>query len=607
MGWSLCALLAGAFWGGTPNQAQAQVTATCPAMSPGDFAILRPDANTCVVFGTDTNPNIAIGNNIGNPFALPTGGILFGAEPGPGLSNVFYNAGSGDVTIPIIEANPNPEVLPCGLNAACSATVFFTFSGVDYSFMVSTAAGTNTIGSTSTPVVVVSDTTPPTITSVVRQSPSTATTSNDTLTFRVTFDEDVQNVDVTDFNASGTTADATSVTGAASVYDVTVSGGDLAALNGVVGLTFDGSQNIADLAGNGLTNTTPSTNQTYTVSNPPELDVRNAADNANILDGSASVTVPLGTDFGSIEVGSNTVRSFRIENNGIGALTLGSPALQISNTTDFTIVGGLTNSGTIAPGSFNTISIRFNPGSEGTKTSIVTIRSDDSDEDPYTFTIQGIGETRPTITSVARQAPASSPTSADTLTFRVTFDKDVQNVDVTDFNASGTTADATGVTGGPSVYDVTVSGGDLAALNGTVGLTFDAAQDIQSLAGLALTNITPGSNESYSVINLPEIEVAETGQGQGALTDGGTLAQGSQAAGSPLTLTFTVTNTGTDTLTLATATASSPSNVTVNAISAPGSLSVAPGGGTTTFTLQYTPRAGWIVFLWSEFHQNAAG
>jgi len=119
MAWCLCALLTAVFWAGAPNQAQAQVTATCPAMSPGDFSILRPDANTCLLFGADTNPNVAVGNNIGDVFGLGTGGILFGAEPGTGLSNVFYNAGGGDVTIPIVEANPSPPhfalCLKCGL------------------------------------------------------------------------------------------------------------------------------------------------------------------------------------------------------------------------------------------------------------------------------------------------------------------------------------------------------------------------------------------------------------------------------------------------------------------------------------------------------------
>ncbi|MCI5084427.1 MAG: hypothetical protein MRY67_00800, partial [Rhodovulum sp.] len=190
----------------------------------------------------------------------------------------------------------------------------------------------------------------------------------------------------------------------------------------------------------------------------------------------------------------------------------------------------------------------------------------------YTFSggsgaIGGGGDTTaPTVTSVLRQTPAAASTNSDTLVFRVTFDEDVQNVDTTDFDASGTTGGVSAVSAvSASVYDVTVSGGDLADLNGTVGLTFDASQNIADLAGNALSNTTPGTDETYTLVNLPEISVsADIG---GAVADGGTLAQGNQAAGAQTTITFTVANSGDADLALSTATSSGASNVTVNSIS----------------------------------------
>ncbi|WP_221892669.1 choice-of-anchor D domain-containing protein, partial [Pontivivens nitratireducens] len=127
----------------------------------------------------------------------------------------------------------------------------------------------------------------------------------------------------------------------------------------------------------------------------PELDVRNSADNADIGDGSTTITTALGTDFGTVTVGSTATNSFRAENNGTSALTFGTDALAISNTTDFQITADLTNSGTVASSGVNTFSIRFNPATGGTKTSTVTIRSDDDDEDPYTFSIRGTGNSLP--------------------------------------------------------------------------------------------------------------------------------------------------------------------------------------------------------------------
>ncbi|MDV4167601.1 choice-of-anchor D domain-containing protein [Rhodovulum sp. FJ3] len=211
----------------------------------------------------------------------------------------------------------------------------------------------------------------------------------------------------------------------------------------------------------------------------------------------------------------------------------------------------------------------------------------------YTFSggsgaIGGGGDTTaPTVTSVLRQTPAAASTNSDTLVFRVTFDEDVQNVDTSDFDGSGTTGSVSAVSAvSASVYDVTVSGGDLATFNGTVGLTFDGAQNIEDLAGNALSNTTPSTEETYTLVNLPEISVsADIG---GAVADGGTLAQGNQAAGAQTTITFTVANSGDADLTLATATSSALSNVTVNSISAPASSTVS-ASGTTTFTVAYTP------------------
>ncbi|MEC8195972.1 MAG: Ig-like domain-containing protein, partial [Pseudomonadota bacterium] len=115
----------------------------------------------------------------------------------------------------------------------------------------------------------------------------------------------------------------------------------------------------------------------------------------------------------------------------------------------------------------------------------------------------------------------------------------------------------------------------------------NAGQDVQDLAGNALSNTTPGSNQTYTVTNAPEISVSSSVSG--AVADRNADAQGSRAAGSPVTVTYTVTNSGTDALSLSTATSSAASNVVVGSISAPGSSSVAAGGGSTTFTVQYTP------------------
>ncbi len=108
---------------------------------------------------------------------------------------------------------------------------------------------------------------PPTLNSFSRQTPLTTPTKADTLVFRAVFSEAVQNVDATDFAVSGTSTATVSGVSAvdAATYDITVSGGDLAGFNGVVGLNLAPGHNIRDLSANQLPTSEPAVDQTYTI------------------------------------------------------------------------------------------------------------------------------------------------------------------------------------------------------------------------------------------------------------------------------------------------------------------------------------------------------
>ena len=99
----------------------------------------------------------------------------------------------------------------------------------------------------------------------------------------------------------------------------------------------------------------------------------------------------------------------------------------------------------------------------------------------------------PQVASIARQSPTSSPTRADSLTWRVTFSETVANVDEADFEVGVPTATLTvaAVPGSSVAHDVTVEGGNLAGLTGTVTLAFASDHDIADTAGNALTNTVP--------------------------------------------------------------------------------------------------------------------
>jgi hypothetical protein len=259
---------------------------------------------------------------------------------------------------------------------------------------------------------------PPTVSAIARQTPGTQRTNADALIFRVTFDESVEEVDTADFAASGTTAtvsDVSPVSG--SVYDVTVSGGNLAGLDGTVSLALAATPTISDTKGNALTDTTPASTETYAVDN-----------------------------------------------------------------------------------------------------------------------------TAPTVTSVMRRTPAGALTNADGLVFRVTFGEEVAGVTTGDFDPTGTSAGATGISVvSNSVYDVTVSGGDLNSYEGTVGLAFSGGQDVTDTAGNALSNTAAsGANDTFTLHN------AVPGPAIGTLSVAENAANGSAVGTVTASDLFAVTYTLTD-------------------------------------------------------------
>ncbi|NBB22527.1 choice-of-anchor D domain-containing protein, partial [Runella sp. CRIBMP] len=126
----------------------------------------------------------------------------------------------------------------------------------------------------------------------------------------------------------------------------------------------------------------------------PEMNLK--GNGVNIVDGDTSPTTTDHTDFGTQSVASGTVvRTFTIENTGTGALTLsGSPLVSMSgiNAGDF-IVTQLPTTPVAATNGFTTFQITFDPSAGGLRTATVSIANDDTDENPYTFSIQGTGST----------------------------------------------------------------------------------------------------------------------------------------------------------------------------------------------------------------------
>lgn len=336
------------------------------------------------------------------------------------------------------------------------------------------------------------DNTAPTTNSFVRFNPTTSPTNADTLVFRANFSEDVSNVDTSDFEVYGScTASITNVTPAsAQVYDVTVSGGDLAGYDGVVGLDLDGTQNITDVVGNPLPITEPATDLTYTLDNTAPV----------LLAFSRIGPTPTNSDMIMFQVTFDEV-------------------VQSVDIADFSIDGGTT---AVIDGVYSTgaqeYRVDISGGDLAGYNGIVGLNLSGAQNiedvvgnplpagEPVTDELFTMDNDPPAVVSFERQDPLTSLTNADTLVFRVTFDEDVKYVGTIDFSVNGgSTAAVTNVVATPSIYDVTVSGGDLAGFNGTVGIDFSVFLEIYDLANNPLPAGEPAIDETYSLDNTPPL------------------------------------------------------------------------------------------------------
>ncbi len=333
------------------------------------------------------------------------------------------------------------------------------------------------------------DNTAPVLTAFARNTPASSQTNADTLIFDITFDENVVNVSAGDFVIDGTSATGV-LAGSGSAYTLTVSGGDLAGLNGTVGLDLAAGQNITDSVGNALPSGEPATDESYVLDNtPPVLTAfaRNTPASSPTNADTLVFDITFDQDVVNVSAGD-----FVIDGTSATGVLAGSGSAYT-----------LTVSGGDLAGLNGTVGLDLAAGQNITDTAGNALPADEPSADESYL----LDNTAPVLTAFARNTPAGSPTNADTLIFDITFDQDVLNVSADDFTISGTTA--TGVLAGSgSAYTLTVSGGDLAGLNGTVSLDLAAGQNITDPAGNALPGGEPSADQSYVLDNTAPVLTA---------------------------------------------------------------------------------------------------
>jgi hypothetical protein len=122
---------------------------------------------------------------------------------------------------------------------------------------------------------------------------------------------------------------------------------------------------------------------TYAV---PEINIQGNA--VSIVDGDSTPSLLDNTDFGATNVGIALSKTYTIYNTSLTApLSIGAISFSGTNASDFSITTA--PSPIVANGSSTTFTVTFNPNSGGLRTATISIVNNDTNENPYDFSIQG--------------------------------------------------------------------------------------------------------------------------------------------------------------------------------------------------------------------------
>ena len=180
----------------------------------------------------------------------------------------------------------------------------------------------------------------PRVSSITRSSPSYTPTNSNGPAWGVSFSQAVQNVTADDFSIAGTTASlSVSRWGRyPNNWLVTASGGDLADLDGTITLSFVDGQDIENIVGTALTDTTPTGNNrnTYVIDNTAPYSTATARQTpatartrADLLEWRLTFSERLLHRTGSARRHLVTAADFRVTGTDIG-----SPRIRVDNAGD---------------------------------------------------------------------------------------------------------------------------------------------------------------------------------------------------------------------------------------------------------------------------------
>ena len=280
--------------------------------------------------------------------------------------------------------------------------------------------------------------------------------------------------------------------------------------------------------------------------------------------GTVAMTVaPAALDFGNLAVGSGSMETVTITNDGTASLTISKLAV---TGTGYTI-GGLTAPKTLASGQTATLNVAFKATTSGATTGVVTITSN-ADDSPTAIPLNGGG-----VTASLSLSPSSLNFGAVTVGTTAT-----QTVKITNTGSSKATISEISVTGA----DITVSGVSTPA-------TIAAGQSAQVTATFkpTSTSTVSGAVAVTSTASSKPLTAEWTGSGSESsfTVTPASVSFGDVTVGTDATQTIKLANTGNTSVTISKLTTSG-SGMSASGLSLPYTLGA---GKSTTFTAEFKP------------------
>ena len=337
----------------------------------------------------------------------------------------------------------------------------------------------------------------------------------------------------------------------------------------------------------------------------PEINFQGNA--LSIVNGDTTPTTSDWTDFGSTDINTGTItRTFTIQNIGTATLTLGAITFSGANASEFFTT--LSPNSTVIAGATTTFNVTFNPTNAGLRTATILIANNDSNENPYNFSIQGNGseqeinvqgnsativngDTTPTIVDWTNFGATDISSGTVTRTFTIqnlgTSVLTIGTISISGLNASEFSVsmlpNASVLAGGLTTFNVIFNPNAVGIRSATISfINNDGDENPYNFSILGT-----GTEQEINVLgnNVSIID----GDTTPILTDFTNFGAADINLGT-VTRTFIIQNTGSFALTIGSITFSGANAGDFTLSSSP-SASIAANGGISTFNVIFNPSA----------------